>query len=292
MSTTSKILLPVLFCVLLSGSAFGQPGNRKELLDRLEKEGCVQLDKIKVCKFDYAVDGKNVEALSFRPSGAGPFPGVMLIPGYQRSAPDYIFLGRVLGEQGFACMAVTQPGFGKSAGPADFVGPKTIAALTVGFRKFQHESYVDTHKLGIFGYSRGGMAASLLAVKLKHLRAAVFGAGVYDFQKAYDEVKIQGIRDNMLAETGGMSAQAVKERSSILQMKNLRCPVLILHGAKDQNVPVSQAFLLRDRLQQLKKRFDLSIYPDAEHSIPPSDWLPVVISFLHLQFQTHEPDAH
>src|SRR4029078_8541661 len=117
------------------------------------------------------------------------------IPGYQRSATDYLSLRRILAQQGFASVAVTQPSFGKSEGKADCVGPETLNALTAGFRKFQRESYVDGKKMGIFGYSRGRMAASLLAVKLKELRAAVLGAGIYDFKRAYDEVTIAGIRE-------------------------------------------------------------------------------------------------
>jgi hypothetical protein len=42
--------------------------------------------------------------------------------------------------------------------------------------------------MGIYGYSRGGMAASLLAVKLDDVQAVVLSAGIYDFKEAYDEV--------------------------------------------------------------------------------------------------------
>jgi dipeptidyl aminopeptidase/acylaminoacyl peptidase len=193
---------------------------------------------------------------------------VLLIPGYQRTAKNYVPLGIRLAQDGFASVAVTQPGFGKSAGPPDFVGPKTIAALTEGYRKLRRESYVDPARMGIFGYSRGAMAASLLAVDLDDVKAAVFGAGVYDFQRAYDDSTLPGVRRNMRDETG-MTKEAVRERSSILQMERLKCPVLILHGEKDVNVPVSQALLLRDRLTQLHKEFEIKLFPDREHSIGP-----------------------
>ena len=204
----------------------------------------------------------------FRPAGAGPFPGVLLIPGYQRTALDLISLGSALARNGFAAVAVSQPSFGKSQGKADYVGPLTLKVLTEGFQKFKRESYVDANRMGIYGFSRGGMAASLLAVRLDDVRAAVFGAGIYDFQKAHDEVKIAGIRENMEKETG-MSEAAVRERSSVFQMEKLKCPVLILHGEKDENVPVSQAYLLRDRLTALKKDFEIKLYPDRTHGIGP-----------------------
>ena len=66
-----------------------------------------------------------------------------------------------------------------------------------------------------------------------------------------------------------MTEAAVRERSSIFQMEKLKCPVLILHGEKDENVPVSQAYLLRDRLTALKKDFEIKLYPDRAHGIGP-----------------------
>jgi len=203
----------------------------------------------------------------------------LMIPGFQRTSVDQLYLAIALAEEGIASVSITQPGFGRSTGKADYVGPATIDALTEGFRRFQKEPFVDSKRMGVFGYSRGGMAASLLAVKLKEVKAVVLGAGVYDFQKAYDEAKIEGIRANMKSESG-MTPQAVAERSSILQMKSLHAPVLILHGEKDNNVPVSQALALRDTLKSLRKDFEIKLFPNAEHSIPRNEFVPVVLDFL------------
>jgi dipeptidyl aminopeptidase/acylaminoacyl peptidase len=134
--------------------------------------------------------------------------------------------------------------------------------------------------MGIFGYSRGGMAASLLALKLgSEVKAAVLGAGVYDFQRAYDETKLEGIRENMKAETG-MTESAVNERSAIRHMEKLKCPVLIIHGENDANAPTNQAFLLRDRLTELKKEFEFKILTDHVHGQLKGDFLSPVLDFL------------
>jgi dipeptidyl aminopeptidase/acylaminoacyl peptidase len=122
--------------------------------------------------------------------------------------------------------------------------------------------------MGIYRYSRGGMAASLLALDLEDVKAAVLGAGVYDFKKAYDDSTLPGVRANMRAETG-MTREAIRQRSSILRMEKLNCPVLILHGGKDVNVPVTQAYALRDRLTELHKDFEIKLFPNREHSIGP-----------------------
>ena len=146
---------------------------------------------------DYTVDGRNVEAILIRPLGGGPFPGVLLIPGYDRTARDMLPGAKRLAAAGFASLAVSQPGFGKSQGPPDFVGPKTLKVLKASYELLKHQMFVDPKRTGIYGYSRGGMAASLLAVELDDVKAAVFGAGVYDFRRAYDESTLPGVRRNM-----------------------------------------------------------------------------------------------
>jgi dipeptidyl aminopeptidase/acylaminoacyl peptidase len=280
--------------VLLSHGALAapQPLDLTKVVDALDKNGRVAFDQGKVValKYDYSLDGEAVEAIAFRPAADGKYPGVLLIPGFSRTARDYIPLGVRFAKEGFACVAVTQRGFGKSTGQADYVGPKTIAALEAGFRKFRTEPYVDGSRMGVFGYSRGGMAASLLAVRLKpaELKAAVFGAGVYDFKKAYDDVKLPGIRENMEREAG-LSEAAVKDRTSVNRMTDLACPVLILHGEKDENVPVSQARLLADRLKELKKEFELKTFPDRAHDIGRENLYESTFAFLKRKLAADKP---
>jgi dipeptidyl aminopeptidase/acylaminoacyl peptidase len=280
MPTLQRTLFAVLVLIWFSFANAQRPDFSK-LIEAMEKDGCAihEPSRVKLCKYDYKVDGKNLEAITFKPEGDGPFPGLLLIPGHATTARDWIPTGLTFARNGFAGAAVSQPGYGHSEGPADFVGPKTIKALSEGYRKFQREPFVDAERMGVVGYSRGGMAASLLAVQLDDVKAVVLGAGVYDFKKAHDEVKIEGILRNMERETG-MTKEAIRQRSSVLQMEKLKCPVLILHGEKDVNVPVSQALLLRDRLTALKKDFEIQTFPDKEHSIGPQNLYQYSLDFL------------
>jgi dipeptidyl aminopeptidase/acylaminoacyl peptidase len=267
--------------VLASSVSAGQRPDFSKLIEAMERDGCTLHEEsgVKVCSRDYSVDGKNVEAILFQPRGAGPYPGLLLIPGHATTARDWIGNGLTYARNGYAGLAVSQPGYGGSQGPGDYVGPKTIKVLIEGYRRLQREPFVDAKRMGIVGYSRGGMAASLLAFELDDVKAVVMGGGVYDFKRLYDETGLDGIRQNMKAETG-MTEDAIRERSSILRMDKLKCPVLILHGEKDINVPVSQARLLRDRLTALKKDFEIQIFPDREHGIGPENLYKYSLDFL------------
>jgi len=280
---------PVIDCIILFAACLvlastvsaQQRPDFSKLIEAMERDGCTLHEEsgIKVCKRDYSVDGKNVEAISFQPRGAGPFPALLLIPGHATTARDWIGNCLTYARNGYAGLAVSQPGYGGSEGPGDYVGPKTIKVLIEGYRRLQREPFVDAKRMGIVGYSRGGMAASLLALQLDDVKAVVMGGGVYDFKRLYDETGLDGIRQNMKAETG-MTEAAIRERSSILRMDKLKCPVLILHGEKDINVPVSQARLLRDRLTALKKDFEIQIFPDREHGIGPENLYKYSLDFL------------
>lgn len=264
----SRHLLVGFVWLCLAASAQAQRPDFSKLIEAMDKDGCTvhEPSKIKLCKRDYSVDGKNVEAISFQPASEGPFPGLLLIPGHNGTARDWIGNGLTYAREGYAGLAVAQPGYGRSEGPGDYVGPKTLKVLTEGYRRLQREPFVDGKRMGVIGYSRGGMAASLLAVQLDDVKAVVLGAGIYDFKKNYDELGIEGIRENMKRETG-MTEEAIKLRSSVFQMEKLKASVLILHGEKDINVPISQAYLLRDRLTALKKDFEIQTFPDKEHGI-------------------------
>jgi dipeptidyl aminopeptidase/acylaminoacyl peptidase len=270
-----------LVAFLLSASALGQPtgaprGPRPppaELIEWPENEAVCRehdLPDIAACTYDYSYGGQSVEAIAFRPAGRGPFPAILMIPGHLRTARDLTRKAQFFARHGFASVAITLPGYGKTEVRPDYVGPNTVEMLRVGYEKFRREPFVDAARMGIFGFSRGAMAASLLVLGLPEIKAAVFGAGVYDFKKAYDETRVPGIRRNMEREAG-LTEVAIRERSSLLQMEKLGCPVLILHGEQDENAPVSQALALRGRLEALKKDFELRLFPGQAHDLPVSD---------------------
>ncbi|HVE58152.1 MAG TPA: hypothetical protein VNB22_15070, partial [Pyrinomonadaceae bacterium] len=148
---------------MLISSAKAQPPDRSALLEKVEKEGCAVTDdeKVEICKFDYKFKNKTVDALTFRPNSKGKFPGIFSIPGYTGTPQKSLVSGIIFAKLGYASMIVGTPGFGKTELKPDFLGKTTIKAFIKGYKKFKQQSFVDKEKLGVIGYSRGAIAASL-----------------------------------------------------------------------------------------------------------------------------------
>ena len=271
----------VLLFFLLMSPVNAQPPDRSALINALEKQDCVitENEKVEICKFNYIYKNKTVEALTFRPNTDGKFPSLFLIPGYTGTAKTYIGVGIIFAKLGFASMSVGTPGFGKTELKPDFLGKNTINAFVEGYKKFKQESFVDKEKIGVFGYSRGAIAASLLITRVKDVKAAVLGGGIYDLKKAYDELTIEGIKENIKAETG-LSEKAFRERSVVFRAKKINSPVLIVHGEKDLNAPTNQAYLLRDKLKEAGKEFEFQILAGHNHGNLGGDFMTLVVDFF------------
>jgi hypothetical protein len=138
----------LLLLLSLNANLNGQQTNASKIRELLATSDCANVEgtQIKVCKYDYRSNGLIVEAITFRPAGEGRVPGVLLIPGFQRTALDLISLGVALAREGIAGVGISQPGFGRSQGKPDYVGPNTLKVLKEGFEKFKRESYVNSSR--------------------------------------------------------------------------------------------------------------------------------------------------
>ncbi len=128
-----------------------------------------------------------------RPSGAGPFPTVLLLHGSHGFAQEYVHLALELAEGGLLAMAACWFLGGSGAGlrfvtsiscpeappMPDASSPeamRTVASLVQGARTLPG---AHPDRIGIFGHSRGGGAALNYSLQVGNVQAVVLNSSGY-----------------------------------------------------------------------------------------------------------------
>lgn len=207
-----------------------------------------------------ASDGKSIEAILTMPrhrAGQKNLPLIVLPHGgpWVRDSADWDSYGwaQALAEQGYV---VIQPNYRGSTGygPAwekaseKAWGNRMQDDLNDAVAWLAGQGTVDAKRVCVMGWSYGGYAASRAAQRDgSKYRCAIAGAGVHDLPAmvAYDK----GYLGNFRAKQALGTAGALADVSPGLHANDYSIPILIVHGAKDERVPVSQS---RDLVARLK----------------------------------------
>lgn len=229
-----------------------------------------------------AVEGRRVEMVlvpsESTAAGAGA-PGVLLVHGHGHHARNMLRGALLLARHGFTAMCVSMPGYGLSEGPADLMGPRTVAALSAALDQLAHTDGVDARRLAAWGVSRGATAVTLLAEQRSDLRAVIAQAGLYDLRALQPDGPARGIYENVLAEAGTDSA-AWRERSPILSIDRLRGQVLVMHGEDDASAPAAQAHAFYEALRSRGTAAESHFFAAAGHALPRDETARLALVFL------------
>ena len=226
---------------------------------------------------------KKIEYFWMAPQGKGPWPAIVFIHGYQAgngTPGGKAFVGYGVldsaAARGYVGIAISQPGFGHSDGPPDFMGPATVGAAEVVIRHFRAQSFVRGDRIGLEGVSRGAVVASLVAARDSTIRAMVLISGAYDFVTPLDSSTAGGrlniarrdqVRSDIAAETD-RTVGALEARSALSQVSHIRTPALILNGERDDLTDPDQARRLVEGIRKNGVFARAVIYPELGHAIP------------------------
>lgn len=212
-------------------------------------------------------------------TGESPHPGVLFVHGHGSDARRMLPIGTLLASRGFTALLVSMPGYGRSDGPADFMGPATRRALAAALRRLVQTGGVDPERLGAWGMSRGAGPVALLAQDSPELDAVVLQAGIYDLWAVYRGTPLPGLPEAIVAEAGTDSA-AWRERSAVARPSGIRAATLILHGERDERVPVSQARRFHQILKQGGGDAEAHFFAGAGHTLPRARACGEALAFL------------
>ncbi|MBP2328440.1 dipeptidyl aminopeptidase/acylaminoacyl peptidase [Kibdelosporangium banguiense] len=229
-----------------------------------------------------AFDGLALDGLLVLPPGRsrrdGPFPMVTIVHGgpYHRYADEFMLnwspSGQWLAHAGYAVF-LPNPRGGQghghefAAAVAGAVGQEEWLDILTGIDLLIEEGVADPGRLGIAGWSHGGFMAAWAIGQTDRFSAALMGAGISDW--------------GMLAATGewgvleaalggsvgweGIGPYLHDKLSPVSYASSIRTPVLIVHGADDTNVPLSQSEYFHRALRKFGVEHEFVVYPRENH---------------------------
>ncbi|KAH7102705.1 alpha/beta-hydrolase [Auriculariales sp. MPI-PUGE-AT-0066] len=255
-----------------------QTAELKRLSNHLQKLQDTKND-VKIEAFYWtARDGTNLNGLISKPAGAqGKLPTLLRVHGGARDTPAYLFhysgWGLYLAAAGFCCI---QPNYrGSSGRGAAFAETQQSGVGTLDWTDCEDmlqaaldRGIADRDRLGICGWSQGGFMTAWGVSQTKNLfKAGCMGAGVSDWGALAAESDVPEFEAGL----GGNPPWDIttnKRNDPVNHVKDVETAVLIIHGEKDERVPVGQAVGYYRGLRRMSKypdRHELVVYPREPH---------------------------
>ena len=189
-----------------------------------------------------------------------------------RDTWDFDFLRAFLVSRGYAVLQMNfrgSSGYGNEwyhAAHQDW-GGVTYADITDGARWAVSQGIADPKRLCIVGWSFGGYAALLGAVRNNDLyRCSVSIAGVADLNQLMSEARFfLGWR--FTREQLGTDKEKLKADSPLRHVDQIEMPVLLIHGDKDYQVEVDHTRKMDAALRRANKSHRTVLIEDATHQL-------------------------
>jgi dipeptidyl-peptidase-4 len=146
------------------------------------------------------------------------------------------------------------------------LGVNEMADQMKGIAFLKSKSFVDSDKIGVFGWSFGGfMTTSLLTSQPDIFKVGVAGGPVIDwkyYEIMYGERYMDTPQDN---------PEGYAKTSLLDKVKNLKSRLLIIHGAQDPVVVQQHSMNFIEAAIKAGKQVDYFLYPNHEHNVSGRD---------------------
>ena len=237
---------------------------------RLDEYALAQTEEVQLRAQDRTLlEGRLVKPADFDP--ARKYPVVVFVYGGPHSQVVRDAWGATslfdhfLASRGFLVWSVDNRGsFGRGHAWESAVfremGRRELADQLDGVRYLKTLPFVDGSRLGIWGWSYGGYLTLYALTNSPDIwRCGVAGAPVTDW-RFYDTIYTERYMKMPGENPDGYERAAPRTNAA-----QLRAPLLLLHGASDDNVHLQNTLAFIDELIKAGRPYDLQIQPRQKH---------------------------
>jgi len=126
------------------------------------------------------------------------------------------------------------------------------------------QGIADPDKLGVGGWSYGGISTDFIITQTTRFKAAISGAGAAEFSSFYGHDQYQKDYETELGLPWEAQAAWIKV-SSFRNVAKVTTPTLFMGGNIDWNVPILGGEQMYQALKRLGRTTELVVYPDEFH---------------------------
>ncbi len=192
-------------------------------------------------------------------------PGSQQVANKWNSANDYWY--QMLAQQGYIVVCVDGRGTGLKG--ADFkkvtqneLGKYEVEDQIEAAKLLGAKSYIDSSRIGIWGWSYGGFMSSNALFKGNDVFKMAIAVAPVTSWRFYDSIYTERYMT-----TPQENASGYDDNSPINHVDKLKGDFLLIHGTADDNVHVQNTMRMVEALVQANKQFEWMIYPDKNHGI-------------------------
>jgi dipeptidyl aminopeptidase/acylaminoacyl peptidase len=233
------------------------------------------LDQVEVQSITYLSDGLKVKGYLVAPKRGEKLPCVIYNRGGNRdfgALSDRVAAVQLarIASWGYIVVASQYRGNAGGEGAEEFGGSDVNDVLNLVPLLKAHPR-ADAGRIGMYGWSRGGMMTYLALARTDAIAAAVVGAGLAD---AFDNVARRpemerGVFAELVPGFAKDREAALASRSAVRWAGKLaqNTPILLLHGTADWRVHPGEALAMASRLLELKRPFRLVMLEGGDHGL-------------------------
>jgi dipeptidyl aminopeptidase/acylaminoacyl peptidase len=200
-------------------------------------------------------------------------PTACFVPGLDSTKEQGMSFAAVLAERGFNVLLVDGPGVGEAVLFRGLINrPDEEAAGSADFDYLAGRPDVDASRIALVGLSLGGYRVSRMAAFESRFAGCVAWGAIWDWSEIWEQrlLPAQGpastTHEHMFHVLGARTLEEVTEKWKPWRLEGIaqriRCPMLILHGERDAQVPKEQAYALYEASGSAKK--ELKLFTEEE----------------------------